>query len=339
MAAQTRVIRDSRHAAHDGHSHSAPNARAQLRLGFLLTLAILAVEVAGSLISHSLALFSDAAHVLTDAAALGLAWFAAIQAERPPNARRTFGHARIGIVTALVNGMTLVVIAGIIAFEAFRRFQEPTEVAPLPMIVAAAAGLLVNLYIARNLHRHEGENLNVRAAVLHVIGDIGASVGVIIGALAILVTGAWWVDPALSVVIAGLIAFSAVRLIGEALNILLESTPPGIAVDALARDMRRVPGIRNVHDLHVWTIAGGMRALSCHAIIRDIPPSESALILDRLDDMLRRTYRICHTTIQFESREHAGHEGCACQDGNKSDLFCRIERLHDEHGHAHAHSH
>jgi cobalt-zinc-cadmium efflux system protein len=309
----------------DGHTHSHDVSRQVLRLGFLLTLAILVIEAVGGVLAHSLALLSDAGHILTDIVALGLAWFAAAQAERPANERRTFGYHRVGILSALANGLTLVVIAIAITFEAYHRLRQPEAVAPLTMFLAAGVALIVNLYIARTLHAGHTDNLNVRAAALHVIGDIGASAGVILGAVIIALSGATWVDPVISVAIAVLIAITAVRLIRETLNILLEATPKGLSVPRMAVDMRRVEGVRDVHDLHVWTIASGMRALSCHAIVDDIPPSESATILDRLTAMLRTKYDICHTTIQFESTAHTRHEGCACEPGTSSRLYCELQ--------------
>src|SRR5690349_8123733 len=327
------LLRAHRHNS-DGHDHTHDLTREKLRLGFLLTLAILAVEVAGGLAAGSLALLSDAGHVLTDAAALGLAWFAAVQAERPANSRRTFGYHRVGILTALANGATLVLIALGITFEAVRRFATPQAVEPGIMIGAAVVAIAVNGYIGAALHRHGGESLNTRAALLHVVGDLGASCAVILGAVAILLTGASWVDPLVSVLIALLIAVGAVRLIAEATHILLESAPKGISVPALLRDIRAIPGVRDVHDLHVWSIASGMSALSCHVVIADLPPSESAPILDRISAMLCEQYRIGHTTIQFESASHGGHEGyCACPPESGS-LYCEF-RPGDTHEHAH----
>jgi len=319
----------------DGHTHSHDVPRQALRLSFLLTLAILVIEAVGGVLGHSLALLSDAGHILTDIVALGLAWFAAAQAERPANERRTFGYHRVGILTALANGLTLVVIAVVITFEAYHRLRQPEASVPLTMFLAASVALLVNFYIARTLHAGHSENLNVRAAALHVVGDIGASAGVILGAIIIALTGATWVDPVISVAIAALIAVSAVRLILETLNILLEATPKGSSVPRMAEDMRHVKGVREVHDLHVWTIASGMRALSCHAIVDDIPASQSAMILDRLTAMLRAKYDICHTTIQFESAMHKSHEGCACEAGASNRLYCDLQARptpsHDEH--------
>ncbi len=334
----------SGHSGHAGHSHAM--TREALRLGFLLTAAILLVEVIGGLLSHSLALLSDAGHVLTDVIALGLAWFAAVQAERPANERRTFGYHRAGILVALFNGLTLVVIALVIAFEAWQRLQAPQAVQPGIMVGAALLAIAVNLFIARRLRGGE-ENLNTRAALLHTIGDIGASAAVVVGAVVIALTGATWVDPIVSVAIAALIAFGSLRLILETVNILMESTPADISTEAVARDIRQIAGVRAVHDLHVWTITSGMRALSCHAVIDDIPPSASAAILDRVTDMLQRRYSIGHTTIQFESEAHESHEGfCACDPGTADGLYCALttencahpdRAEHAEHaGHSHA---
>jgi cobalt-zinc-cadmium efflux system protein len=319
------------------HSHSHQLSREKLRLGFYLTLLLLTVEIAGGLISHSLALLSDAGHMLTDAAALGLAWFAAVQASRPANERRTFGYHRVGILSALINGLTLVLIAGGISVEAYRRFGHPQKVAPGVMIAAALLAIGINLYIGRGLHAAGHGNLNARAAALHVFGDVGASVGVIVGAVAIALTGATWVDPLVSVLIAVLIAFGALRLILEAGNILMESAPRGVSVPDLVRDMLRVPGVHDVHDLHVWSIASGMLALSCHCVIDDLPPSDSAPTLDRITDMLRNDFGITHSTIQFESEAHTSHAGfCACPPDCADSLYCALQSTEDE---RHAHSH
>jgi cobalt-zinc-cadmium efflux system protein len=326
---------------HAGHSHTL--TRESLRLGFALTALILIVEVIGGVLSHSLALLSDAGHVLTDAIALGLAWFAAAQAERPANERRTFGYHRVGILVALFNGVTLVVIALVITGEAWQRLRTPQEVHPDIMVGAALVAIAVNLFIARRLHGGEA-TLNTRAALLHAIGDIGASAAVVVGAVVIVLTGATWVDPIVSVAIAALIAFGSVRLILETVNILLESTPADISTEAVAQDIRQTPGVRAVHDLHVWTITSGIRALSCHAVIDDIPPSASAAILDRVTDMLQRRHRIGHATIQFESEAHESHDGfCACEPGMADGLYCALSTEncggHDHSSHEHSHAH
>lgn len=329
---------ERRVGAHAGHDHAL--TRQALRLGFFLTAAMLLIEIAGGFASHSLALLSDAGHVLTDVVALGLAWFAAAQAERPPNERRTYGYHRVGIIVALANGLTLVAIAIAIAVEAWQRLRTPQSVEPRIMIAAALVAIGVNLFIIARLHS-DSDNLNTRASVLHALGDVGASVGVVIGAVVITLTGATWVDPVISVAIAVLIAISAVRLIREATDILLESTPRDVSTTDVARDICAISGISAVHDLHIWQISGGLRALSCHAIIADIPPSESAALIDQVSEMLRQRYRIGHTTIQLESDAHEAHDGyCACEPGMADSLYCALSPDGAAHGHAQgAHSH
>ncbi len=320
------------HGAH-GHDHAQGMAKQTLRLAFFLTLFILAAEVTGGLLANSLALLSDAGHVLTDIFALGLAWFATAQAERLPNARNTFGYHRVGILAALVNALTLILVTAWILWEATQRFQHPEPVQPLAMFLAAGVGIGVNLFIGFGLQK-EKENLNVRAAALHVFGDISASVAVIVAGVVVLLTGWSPIDPLLSVGIAVLIAFGAVRILRETMDILLEAVPKDVNLSALVRDMMRVPGVHDVHDLHVWCITSGMYALSCHTQIADLPPSQSAPILASLESMLRQKYSIGHTAIQFESYAHVG--SCCADDG----LYCRMKlKQLDEHGHIHDHTH
>src|SRR5438309_286074 len=199
---------------HAGHDRTHGMAKQTLRLAFFLTLFILAAELIGGFLANSLALLSDAGHVLTDIFALGLAWFATAQAERPANARKTFGYHRVGILAALVNALTLILVALVILWEAVQRLQRPEPIQPLVMFLSAGIGIAVNLYIGFSLQK-EGNNLNVRAAALHVFGDVGASVGVIVAGIIILLTGWTVVDPVLSVAIAGLIAVGAWRIVRE----------------------------------------------------------------------------------------------------------------------------
>ena len=318
------------HASHD-HTHGM--AKQTLRLAFFLTLIILAAELAGGIVSHSLALLSDAGHVLTDIFALGLAWFATGQAEKSANARKTFGYHRVGILAALINALTLILIAIWILYEAVQRFQHPEPIQPLVMFLSAGIGIAVNLYIGFGLQK-ENNNLNVRAAALHVFGDVGASVAVIVAGLIILLTGWTPADPLLSVGIAGLIAVGAWRILRETTDILLEASPKGIAMPALVRDMKQVPGILDIHDLHVWCITSGMNALSCHAMIRDLPASESAVILRELETMLADKYHIGHATVQFECHAHL-EQYCST-----NGLYCQMESEdHEDHeGHDHLHA-
>jgi cobalt-zinc-cadmium efflux system protein len=320
------------HAGH-GHNHTHGMAKKTLRLAFCLTLIILAAEVIGGLLANSLALLSDAGHVLTDIFALGLAWFATAQAERPANARNTFGYHRVGILAALVNAISLILITVWILWEAIQRFQHPEPVQPLAMFVAAGIGIAINLFIGFGLQK-EKENLNVRAAALHVFGDVGASVAVIVSGTIILLSGWNLADPLLSLGIAVLIAVGAWRILHETTDILLEAVPKEINLSALVRDMMRVKGVDDVHDLHVWCISSGMYALSCHAQIADLPPSQSSSILSSLEEMLQAKYRIGHTAIQFESDAHEGQ--CCADDG----LYCRLKmREKSQHDHEHEHDH
>src|SRR5216684_7449581 len=235
------------------HTHTHGTARQSLRLAFFLTLIILLAELVGGLVANSLALLSDAGHVVTDIFALGLAWFATVQAERPANARKTFGYHRVGILAALVNAVTLILIAFAITWEAIQRFQHPQPVQPLVMFLSAGIGIAVNLFIGFGL-RKEGHSLNVRAATFHVFGDVIASVGVIIAGIIILLTGLTLADPLLSVGIAVLIAVGAWRILRETTDILLEAVPKGLSMPGLVKDMKSVEGIQDVHDLHVWSI-------------------------------------------------------------------------------------
>lgn len=317
---------------HKGHAHihNHPHrmARNSLRLAFFLTLIILLAELVGGVFANSLALLSDAGHVVTDIFALGLAWFATVQAERPANARKTFGYHRVGILAALINAITLIVIAFAILLEAIQRFQHPEPVQPLIMFLAAGIGIAVNLTIGFGL-LGEGDNLNIRAAMLHVFGDVAASAGVIVAGIIILLTGWTIFDPLLSVGIAVLIAVGAWRILRETTNILLESVPKGLSMQNLVKDMRNVEGIQDVHDLHVWSITSNMYALSCHALIADLPPSDSSSILHSLNSMLSEKYHIGHATIQFECEPHQ-EMYCAV-----NGLYCHLETA-EQGNHHHA---
>ncbi|HEY6406122.1 MAG TPA: cation diffusion facilitator family transporter, partial [Ktedonobacteraceae bacterium] len=274
-------------------------AKKTLRLAFFLTIIILITELVGGFFANSLALLSDAGHVVTDVFALGLAWFAAVQAERPANARKTFGYHRVGILAALVNAVTLIIIAIVITWEAIQRFQHPESVQPFILFISAGIGIAVNLYIGFGLQK-EGHNLNVRAATLHVFGDVVASIGVIVAGVIILLTGWTAADPLLSIAIAVLIAVGAWSILKETTDILLEAVPRDISLSDLVDDMKSVKGVKDVHDLHVWSIASGMYALSCHVLINDLPTSGSSTILQSLTTMLNEEHHIGHATIQFE---------------------------------------
>ena len=299
---------------HAGHDHTHGMAQQTLRIAFLLTILILAAELIGGFLANSLALLSDAGHVVTDLFALGLAWFATVQAERPANAHKTFGYHRVGILAALANAITLILISVGICWEAIQRFQHPEPVQPLIMFFSAGVGIAINLFIGFGLRKEE-HNINVRAAALHVFGDVGVSIGVIVTGAIILLTKWTPLDPILSIAISVLIVVSSWPILREAADILLESTPKGIVLPQLVLDMKRVGGVKEVHDLHVWSITSGMSALSCHVLIDDLPPSGSSPILQTLKNMLHEQYSIDHTTIQFE----CSTQGACCEE---NDLYC-----------------
>lgn len=295
---------------------------AKLRLALGLTLAILLVEFAGGLLSHSLALLSDAGHVLTDVFALGLAWFAVEQAKRPADQRRTYGYQRVGLLAALLNAVTLIVIVIAIAYEAVRRLIEPQPVHGGIVVATALVGIAINVFVILTL-RQEGRNLNLRAALLHVIGDIGASAGVVVAGLVILLTGWLPVDPVLSLGIAALIAFGAWGIVRETVNLLLEGTPAEIDMSALTGEITQTERVSSVHDLHVWALSSEAMALSCHVVVDECPLADAEHVVRDLEQRLCERFAIGHTTIQVESCHPCG------------------EILHGagEHNHPHPHVH
>jgi cobalt-zinc-cadmium efflux system protein len=271
---------------------------------FLLSLAltglIFLAELAGGLWTRSLALLSDSAHVFMDVFALGLSFLAMRAAALPADDRHTYGFHRLQVLAALANGATLLLIAFEILREAWSRFQNPETVLAGPMLVIAVLGLGVNLVVALLLRQHDHSDLNTRSAFLHVLGDALASVGVIVAGIAILFTGWLWLDPLVSVLIGLLILFSSGRVLKESIHILAEGMPAGMTASAIADAMRRVPGVIEVHDLHVWTVAPGYVALSAHVVLQDQALSQTAETMAALKETLLVGFVIRHTTIQCE---------------------------------------
>jgi cobalt-zinc-cadmium efflux system protein len=284
------------------HDHGAELSGAALKQAFFLTAVILLVESVAGVVSHSLAVLADAGHILTDVIALGLAWFAVEQAKRPADSRRTYGYHRVGILTAMINGATLIVIVGAVAIEAVRRFANPEPVQGGLVIVSALIAIAVNTFITFRLKSGESEhNLNVRAAMLHVLGDLAASVGVIAAGVVILVTGWYPADPILSLGIAALIAWSAIRIVLDTGNILLEGVPQGMDVDAIGGSIKDTTGVDSLHDLHVWALAPEQVALSCHIVVSEELLAEGEHLVRRLEQTLCAAFGIGHTTIQVEA--------------------------------------
>jgi cobalt-zinc-cadmium efflux system protein len=285
-------------------------AVARVRLALLLTGIVLAVEVVGGLWAHSLALLSDAGHVVTDLVVLGLSSFALGQVQRPASARRTFGYQRVGILVALVNALLLgAVVVGIVV-EALRRLQHPGAVQGGLMAAAAVVGLVLSLLTARFLQPMQ-RDLTVRSALVHIRGDAWAAAAIIVGGLLIAITGWLPIDPLLSLAIAALIAWSAWRVVRAGVDILLESTPADLQTDAVVTAVKRVPGVRDLHDLHIWTLGTRTRAMSAHLLIDDQRVIQAQDILAEVREVLAHEFEIEHTTIQFES--------LVCRPG---DVFC-----------------
>jgi cobalt-zinc-cadmium efflux system protein len=256
-------------------------------------------ELVGGLLSNSLALLADAGHMFTDVAALGLSVFAIRLARPPPSQKRTYGYVRFEILAALVNGAALLLIAGLILREAWERLREPASIDGTIMLSVAGAGLLVNIVGATLLHSHAHDNLNVRGAYLHVIGDLLGSVGAITAGVVILTSGWSPIDPIASILIALLILFSAWNLVREATDVLLESAPSHLDMAAIHRDLASVEGLDEVHDVHVWTLTSGFVALSAHGLIDDA--AQHSRILDEIRERMRR-HGIGHVTFQIELR-------------------------------------
>jgi cobalt-zinc-cadmium efflux system protein len=281
-----------------------------LKKALVLTCAVLVVELAGGILSHSLALLSDAGHVFTDIFALGLAWFAVDQARRPADRRRSYGYQRVSILAALVNSAVLIVIVVAIAAEALRRFAHPEPVQGGLVILAALIGLAINAYVVVGLYG-QGKSLNVRAALLHVTGDIGASVGVVVAGAIILVTGWLYIDPILSLGIAALIAYGAWRIVRETVNLLLEGTPSEVNLGDVTSEIAGTEHVIGMHDLHVWALSSEETALSVHVVLEECPLGDAEHVVRDLESRLCGRFDIGHTTIQVESCHPCGeiHHG------------------------------
>ena len=291
------------------HTHGSPDAGGALdrgpqskRLWIVrgLTAAFMVAEVVGGVLSNSLALLADAGHMLADVGALALSLIAMRLALHPPSAERTFGYVRMEILAALVNGATLLFISGWIVWEAWGRLSAPQEVDGPLMMAVAGVGLIVNLVGAGLLHTHAHENLNVRGAYLHVLGDLLGSIGAIGAGALILLTGWTPIDAIVSILIAGLIVLGAWHLVKEATAVLLEMVPPHVDMEGVLEDLQSIPNVHNVHDLHVWTLTSGFVALSGHGVLDD--PTHHQRVLDEIRDRMRLR-GIGHVTFQLEPEQ------------------------------------
>lgn len=289
----------------------------------VITGSIFVVEVVGGIITNSLALISDAGHMLTHLFALLVSLFALYFAAKPPTEKKTYGFYRLEILAALFNGVTLFLISLWIFYEAYHRFMHPETISSGKMFIVAFVGLIANIacaYILKgNGHGHE-HSLNVRAAFLHMLGDTLSSVGVIIGAGIIYYTNWFIIDPVISVMICVLILIWSYKLVMESVEVLLEATPKGINIDNVIASLKQIPGVDDAHDIHIWTITSGMYSMSCHIDTKDMLISETTKLSKEINRILSENFKIGHTVIQF---------GCEC----------KINNAHNDHDHNETNSH
>jgi len=301
-------------------SHSHPQLMnrqhntTRLAVSLLITLTFVFIEAVAGIWSNSLALLTDAAHNSTDVLALALSWCALWLAARPANARRTFGYHRAGILVALFNSTTLVLIALGIFYEAYQRLLAPPTVDASILTLVALLAFIVNAGTALLIRPGSEHDLNLRSAFVHLAGDAATTFAAILAGLGITLTGWQWLDPLASVLIGALILWNAWHIIGDAVNILVEGTPRDVDMSAIVRDLKRIRGVNDVHDLHVWSITQNMRSLSAHIITDDIPLSASAVIKREINELLLHHYGITHATLQFE-----------CVACGSSRLYCDLE--------------
>ena len=315
------------------HMVASPNARMQrvLQLSMVLTAAYVAATFFFGLRAHSLALISEAGHNLSDLFAILLSFVAVYFQTRPATDEKTFGYQRAGVLAAFLNAVTLVVLSAWIAIEALHRLAAPVAVQPRIMMIVAAAGVLMNGTIATLLWRFSGD-VNIRSVFLHMLGDTLSTAAVIAGGAAILFTGITWIDPVLSILIAGMILWSSISIIRETLNILLEGTPRNLRLAEIRSAMASVTGVLDVHDLHVWSLGSNSHALASHVTIAEMPMSECGDILTGINCALRDRFHITHTTIQFEIT------GCETTYGCSAPPDLEAVGAHNHH-HGHDHSH
>jgi cobalt-zinc-cadmium efflux system protein len=310
---------------------ASPNRKMQrvLQFSMVLTFAYVGATFFFGLRAHSLALISEAGHNVSDLLAILLSFVAVYFQGRPPTDQKTFGYQRAGVLAAFVNALTLVVLSAWIAIAAIHRISAPVAVQPKLMMYVAAAGVLMNGTVASLLSRFSGD-VNIRSVFLHMLGDTLSTAAVIAGGAAILFTGMTWIDPVLSILIAGMILWSSIGIVRETLNILLEGTPRNLQLGEVRVAMESVTGVLDVHDLHVWSLGSQSHALASHITIAEMPMSECSSILDGINCALRDRFHIHHTTIQFETTGCETTHGCSAPPA--------LEAV-GAHGHHHGHNH
>ncbi len=294
-----------RHSHHDHtgghhHRHHRVTEKERLRLVILLTFVMMVAEMVWGYLSNSLALLSDAFHMLTHFGALAVSLISIEVATRLKSRDKTFGYWRVEILSALFNGITLLPIMAYILYEAYQRFKNPEAVVVTQMFIVAVIGLVVNLVCAMILAGVSKDDFNLRGAFLHLLGDTASSGGVVLAAVAIHFTGWTFLDPAVSVLIAMVILVWSVGLIRESMNILLEAVPRGINIGDVQAAIFEIPEVDDIHDVHIWQITSKMYALTAHVAVKNIPIMETHNILHKINGILDQRFHITHTNIQFE---------------------------------------
>lgn len=301
---------------HDhGHDHTHGANKKVLLLSFIIITSYMIIEAIGGFVTNSLALLSDAGHMLSDAISLGIALLAFIMGEKAASYSKTYGYKRFEILAAVLNGVTLIVIALFICYEAIERFANPPAVATTGMLIISTIGLFVNILVAWIMMRGSDtkDNLNMRGAFLHVLSDMLGSVGAIIAALLIMFLGWSWADPLASVIVALLVLRSGYYVTKDAVHILMEGTPKNVDVAEIVEVIEQTSGIKSIHDLHIWTITSGTNALSCHAVVDgQLTVADSEHILRKVEHNLEHK-GIKHVTIQLETASHQHDNSILCQ--------------------------
>jgi cobalt-zinc-cadmium efflux system protein len=304
--------------SHGGHSHAPADFGRAFAIGTALNLAFVAVEGAAGIITGSMALLADAGHNLSDVLGLLIAWGGASLAKRPASRRFTYGLSSSTILAALANAVLLLFAVGAIALEAAQRFRDPPPVEGMTVMIVAGIGILINGATALMFMRGRESDINIRGAYLHMAADAGVSAGVVVGGGLILLTGALWIDPAISLVIVAVILWSTWGLLRDSVTMALHAVPPGIDPDKVEAMLAALPGVARVHDLHIWPMSTTEVALTAHLLIPDGHPGDA--FLDDAQHRLAHDFRIGHATLQIE-----------VGDGDP----CRLHRGHGNHGHSH----
>jgi cobalt-zinc-cadmium efflux system protein len=307
-------MESSNHSHTHSHLHEAARETTiRLTWSLVITLAFVIFEAAAGYFANSLALLTDAAHNLTDVIALGLSWFAIRITAQPANPQKTYGYHRAGILVALLNSTTLILISLGIFYEAYKRFMSPPEVQSNILIVVGLIAVVINLVTALLVRHGSESDLNLRSAFVHLMGDVLSTIGAVIAGVIIYFTGANWLDPFVSVLIGVLILYNAWGILRDAVDILLESTPRDVDMKKMVGDITQLEGVLGVHDLHVWSITQELRTMSAHILTEDISVSAGAEIQNRINELVYHQYNIAHATLQLE-----------CVDCGPDCLYCRI---------------